>query len=52
MVIYICIKFHENILYGIRKISKRHNSVKHVGGVTFLILCISFDSGLYLFKVS
>ena len=41
MVVYISTKFNENILDGIKvtgKISKGHNSVKNVGGVTFLIL--------------
>ena len=31
------------------KISKGHNSVKHVGGVTTLFLYTSSDGGLYLF---
>ena len=34
------------------KISKGHNSVKNVGGVAVLVLCISSDDGLYLYKVS
>ena len=34
------------------KISKGHNSVKNVGGVTVLVLCISSDDGLNLYKVS
>ena len=61
-VIYICTKFHENILDGkksyradtvfIGKISKGHNSAKNVGGVMVFILCTSSDSGLYLYKVS
>ena len=55
MMIYICTKFHENILEGLKvieqtrfsfsKISKGHNSVKIVGGVTVLVLCISSDDG-------
>ena len=36
----------------IGKSLKEHNSVKKVGGVTVLFLCISSDSGLYLYKVS
>ena len=28
------------------KISKGYNSVKHVGGVTVLVLCTSSDGGL------
>ena len=47
MVIYICTKFHENILDGIEviertifmgKFSKGHNSVKNEGEVTVLVL--------------
>ena len=34
------------------KISKVHNSVKNVGGVTFLFLCTLSDGHLYLYKVS
>ena len=34
------------------KISKGHNSVINVGGVTVLVLCTSSDDGLYLYKVS
>ena len=62
MMVYIRTKFHENILEGIikvieqtifkGKISKGHNSVKNVDGVTVLALCISSDGGLYLYKVS
>ena len=33
------------------KISKEHNSVKNVGGITVLFLCISSDGGLHLNKV-
>ena len=61
MVIYICTKFHENILNGIKviertrfsiaKISKGHNSVKNVGGVMVLFLCTSSNNGLYLNRV-
>ena len=36
----------------IGKISKGHNSVKNIDGVTVLFLCISSDDGLYLYKVS
>ena len=36
----------------IRKISKGHNSVKNVGGVKVLVLCISSDDDLYLYQVS
>ena len=59
MVAYICTKFHENILNGIklqcghdfqRKNFKGHDSVKNVDGVT-IFFCISSDGSLYLFKV-
>ena len=36
----------------IGKTSKGHNSVQNVGRVTVLVLCISSDDGLYLYKVS
>ena len=61
MVVYICTKFHINILDSIkvkertvfiRKNSKGHNSVKNVGGVSILSLCTSSDDGLYLYQVS
>ena len=46
MMVYICTKFHENILDGykantiyIAKISKGHKSVENVVGVTVLFLC-------------
>ena len=61
LYLYICIKFHENILDGIKviertqfsneKISKVHNSVKNVDGVTVLFLCTLSDGSLYLYKV-
>ena len=45
MVIYICTKFHENILDGIKvidrtwfswvKVSKGRDSLKNVGGIMF-----------------
>ena len=38
----------DKILIG--KVSKGHNSVKNVGGVTVCFLCISSDSGLYLYS--
>ena len=34
------------------KFAKGHNSVKNVGGVMVLILCVSFDDALYLYEVS
>ena len=59
MMVYICTKFHENILDGYRantiytaKISKGHNSVENVVGVTVLFLCKLSHGGLYFYKVS
>ena len=62
MLFYICIKFHENISKGFRVtegllfpylgFSKGHSSVKTVGRVMFLVLCILPDLALYLYKVS
>ena len=53
MLLYICIKFHENIskdfraieglLFSILRIFKGHNSVKTVGRVMVLVLCILSD---------
>ena len=60
MLLYIWIKFHENISKGFRAIeglifpfqgfSKGHNSVKSVGRVMVLVLCISSDQALYLYS--
>ena len=36
----------------IGKISKGHNSVQKVDGVTALFLCTSSDDDLYLYQVS
>ena len=36
----------------IGKISKEHNIVKNVGGVTVVFFCTSSGDGLYLKKVS
>ena len=61
IVVYICTKFHQNILDGysyradtifIGKYSKRHNSVKNVGLVSVLGLCTSSNDGLHWYKVS
>ena len=35
----------------IAKISKGHNSLKNLGGVMVIFLCILSDGGLYLNKV-
>ena len=57
MMLYICIKFHENISTGFqkdmiskKKITKGHISVQNVGGVTVLVLCILSSDALYLLK--
>ena len=34
------------------KFAKGHNSVKNVGGVMVLVLCMSSDDALYLYQVS
>ena len=62
ILLYICIKFHENILKSFRAIDgllfpysgflKGHNSVKTVGRVMVLVLCILPDLALYLYKIS
>ena len=61
MTLNISIKFHKKNLDGIKvkkrtrfstKKSKGHNSVNNVGGVMVFFLCVLFDSGLYLYKVS
>ena len=61
IMVYICTKFHENILHGIKLIERTrlsyqkftggNNSIKNVGGVRVL-LCTSSDDGLYLYKIS
>ena len=61
-LLYVCIKFHENISKGFRAIegllfpysgfSKGHNSVKNVGRVMVFVFCILSDLALYLYKVS
>ena len=45
IILYTCTKFQENISKGFRvikrthtEISKGHNSIKNVGGVTVLVL--------------
>ena len=62
MMLYICIKFHENIEKGFRVIeglifpfsgfSKGHNPVKNDGRVMVIVLCILSDHAVYLYKVS
>ena len=57
MMVYIWTKFHENILDGIKVTERTGFSWGKfqrgiVGGVTVLVLCTSFDDGLYLYKVS
>ena len=36
----------------IGKISKGHNSIKYISGVTVLVLCTLSDDGSYLYKAS
>ena len=59
MLLYILIKFHENILDGIKVIERTRFSNKEFqralfrkneGGVTVLFLCTSSNGGLYLYK--
>ena len=62
MMLYICTKFYENIKKGSRVIEglifpfsgflKGHNSLENAGRVMVLVLCISSDHALYLYKVS
>ena len=62
MLLYICIKFHENISEGFTAIegllfpysefSKGHNSLKTVRIVMIFVFCILSDLALYLYKVS
>ena len=62
MLLYVCIKFHENISKGFRAIegllfpysgfSKGYNSVKTAGRVMVLVFCILSDLALYLYKIS
>ena len=59
---YICAKFHEIILKGIKdiertqflywKITKGNNSAKNVVGATVVNLCMSSGQALYLCQVS
>ena len=37
---------------SIVKFVKEHNSVKNVGGVMVLVLCMSFNDALYLYQGS
>ena len=59
VMLYICAKFHEIILNGIKviefsvwKIKKGNNSAKNVGGVNVVNLCMSSGHALYLCQVS
>ena len=61
VMLYICVKFHEIIseqyqsyradIISIRKITKRNNSAKNVGGVIIVDLCTSSGHALYLYQV-
>ena len=60
-MLYICAKFHEIILNGIKvyradtisiwKITKGNNSAKNVGGVTVVYLCTPSGHALYFYQV-
>ena len=39
-------------IISIVKFAKGHNSVKNVGEVVVLVLCMCFDDASYLYKVS
>ena len=62
MMFYICIEFHDNISKSFRVIeglffpfsgfSKGHNSVINAGSVMVLVLRISSNHALYLYKLS
>ena len=58
MTLYICTKFQENISKDFKvikgthtEITKGHNSIKYVDGVTVLVLCTSPDNALYFSQV-
>ena len=64
VMLYICAKFHEIILNGIkrhqsyradmisiRKIIKENNSAKNVGGVTVVYFCTSSGHAVYFYHV-
>ena len=61
VMLYICAKFHEIILNGIKviartrflygKITKGNNSAKNVGGETVVYLCTSSGHALYFYHV-
>ena len=60
-MLYICAKFHESILNGIKvieqtqflyeKVTKGNNSTKNVGGVTVVYLCTLSGHALYFYQV-
>ena len=56
MVLYVSIKFHENISKGFKVIEPtqfpRGIIQQNVSGVMVLVLCTSSDDALYLYKVS
>ena len=61
VMLYICAKFHEIILKGIKiiertrflyiKVTKGDNSAKNVGRVTIVCLCTSSSHALYFYQV-
>ena len=54
VMFYICAKFHEIILNGIKDLerTKGTNSAKNVVGATIVNLCMSSGHALYLCQVS
>ena len=60
-MVYICIKFGENILNGLKSfgvdmisiliITKGYNSVNIARGVTVLVLCSSSDHGIRIIYI-
>ena len=55
-LLYICIKFQgfraiEGLVFPYSGFSKGHDSVKTVGRVIVLVLCILSDLALHLYKV-
>ena len=54
MMFYISTMFRENVskeTIFVLKLSKGHNSVKNVAGVTVFVFCILHDDALYLYQV-
>ena len=52
MKIFKSFRVIEGLIFLFSGFSKGYNSVKNVGRVMVLVLCISTDHALYLYKVS